>query len=637
MDVEVVDKGAGSAVKQAALAAVVGWTIGQSQEGRGVISPLRFYDPVPVRMAPSPLLDAWIVLARMVRLETPVHLAAAQYLDHWRYPSGAAGFGLANLNRGVPPPLCGSLDNPLSQDAGALGRAVFWGLTYHGQPSQAVSAALYDASFDHDRDGVWCAAAVAWVVSQTTTQADFRSLVASLAEVLPPKSALAGSISTILSWIGQPDGFVHGTNALSSLSGASLTLASALLAASGPDFGACVGAAATTAGDRPTAALVAAVLAAQRLGEVPAEWSAPLGSAYIAGSGLRQIEPPQTLEDFSEMVVGASLHMAPTAISSPAPTPAEPESAGAPDPETEPEASAQPAADAETAAAAPFEVAKLDADVARRLHSAAPVCVARLEGVDLEAVYIDRVAIVPGQALQLDLRFSASGSEEVITDVKLTAPEGWQVASRATEFRAQPGRLTSFPTVVQSPPDWDRTSEVLSVQVNDTRVALPLIARDGWAWVGPMLNADGSGLDQVFTPERGQERGQTFSDRSALSVHWQSFDGDLDRCFGGTPGVVYLAADVDFRRAGRYDLVCAAEGGVKVWVDGKLAVRANDSRGIDWSSPGPFRGELVTSGVSRVLIKLVRGKVPMSRLTFVVSSDDGSIVFPIVRDVLVSP
>lgn len=643
MDGGALEKGTDSLVKRASLAAAVGWTAGLSQEGRGIQAPLRFFDPVPVRMATSPVLDAWVVLARMVRLGTPPHLVAAQYLDHWRYPAGAAGFGLANLGRGVPPPLCGALDNPLSQDASAMGRAAFWGLAYHGQPSLAVSAALYDASFDHDRDGVWCAAAVAWLAAQTSPLCDFRSLVASLAEFLPAESAFSGALSKVLDWLGKPDGFVHGTNAVAGLKGAALTLAASLLASGGPDFGACVGAAVTASGDRATAGLVTGVLAALRFGDVPDDWVSPLGAGYIAGSGLRQIEPPQTLEDFAEMVVGTNLHLAPP-VPEAEPLPEalpSPEHTETPEPEalqpaTE-EAAPEPVPDQEPEPGPSFEVAKLDPDVDQRLKSTSPVCMARLEGVDLEAVYIDHVAIVPGQALKLDLRFRASGPEEVITTVAVSVPSGWQVASRATEFRAQPGRMTSFPTVVQSPADWNRTPEALTVQVNDTRVGLPLLARDGWAWVGPMLNGDGSGLDQVFHPERGQERDQTFSDRSSMPVRWKAFDGDLERCVGGTPGVVYLAADVDFRRPGRYDLVCGAEGGVKVWVDGKLAVSANDSRGVDLASPGAFRGEFVTAGVSRVLIKLVRGKVAMSGLTFVVTSDDGSIVFPVVRDVLTTP
>ncbi|MFX8727628.1 hypothetical protein ABTM60_20415, partial [Acinetobacter baumannii] len=57
----------------------------------------------------------------------------------------------------------------------------------------------------------------------------------------------------------------------------------------------------------------------------------------------------------------------------------------------------------------------------------------------------------------------------------------------------------------------------------------------------------------------------------------------------------------------------------------------------DLANPGPFRGEVLTGGVSRVLIKLVRGKTSLQSLTFVVYAEDGSVVFPVVRDVLSSP
>jgi hypothetical protein len=149
-----------------------------------------------------------------------------------------------------------------------------------------------------------------------------------------------------------------------------------------------------------------------------------------------------------------------------------------------------------------------------------------------------------------------------------------------------------------------------------------------------MLNGDGSGFDQSFLPEKIQEPGQTLSNRSGMPVYWLTFDGDLERCFGSAPGVVYLCAEVDFLRPGRYEIVCGSEGGVKVWADSKQIVNASDSRGVDIANPGPFKGEVLTAGVSRMLVKLVRGKTPLSSFTFVVYAEDGSIVFPIVRDVL---
>ncbi|MES1227290.1 MAG: hypothetical protein ABUL72_01385, partial [Armatimonadota bacterium] len=88
---------------------------------------------------------------------------------------------------------------------------------------------------------------------------------------------------------------------------------------------------------------------------------------------------------------------------------------------------------------------------------------------------------------------------------------------------------------------------------------------------------------------------------------------------------------------GRFDLVCGAQGGVKVWVDGKQVISASDARGVDLDSPGPFRGEFVTTGISRFLIKVVRAKVPVGLLVFVVYAEDGSVVFPVVRDVLSTP
>ncbi|MES1227291.1 MAG: ADP-ribosylglycohydrolase family protein, partial [Armatimonadota bacterium] len=305
-------------IGQAAIGAIAGWTIGSAQVGRGLVSPLRFYDPVPVRMAVSSVLDAWIVQSRMVRLDIPPHLCAAQYLDSWRYPAGAAGFGLANLRRGVPPPLSGALDNPLAERAEALGRATFWGLAHYGDPDAAVSAALYDASFDHSRDGVWCAAAVAWIVSHTAAASNLSSLLASLAGLLPPDSRFMVALPIVRNWIGQPDGFIHGINACKAAGvrgDAVGTLCAALLASGGGDFGSCVGSATTGDCDRSTAGLVAGVLAALRFGSVPPEWVSPLGEAYIGGTGLRGIDPPQAISDFAEMVIGS--HQAIKSSSSP--------------------------------------------------------------------------------------------------------------------------------------------------------------------------------------------------------------------------------------------------------------------------------------------------------------------------------
>jgi ADP-ribosylglycohydrolase len=94
---------------------------------------------------------------------------------------------VANLRRGILPPLSGS-DNVQNNDDGAAMRIAPIGIICAGQPERAAELARIEAEISHDRDGVWAAQAVAASVAVAMVDGNVSEIIDAGVAQLPADS-----------------------------------------------------------------------------------------------------------------------------------------------------------------------------------------------------------------------------------------------------------------------------------------------------------------------------------------------------------------------------------------------------------------------------------------------------------------
>ncbi len=611
--------------------------------GRGTFRKLNFYEPIPARMSPSETLEGWLVSSRHLRAGKSPQTIAQSYLQHWDYPVEETAFGLANIARGLTAPLAGSFDNPLTSGSQALGRAVYWGLALHGKPDEAAEFAYYDASIDHAGDGVWAAVAVARMAAIAQPGLTAASLVRAATNALPKESLCVRAIPAVLQGMGVADGPAQVCNTLAGslqvqdARHAALSLGYALagLIHGAGDFGKSVLATAGCGGASDQSTLVTGALAGLLAGEVPSEWTSPLGNAFVVGIGLKNLDPPSSIADFADLIGQDNATfgwVAPEPKAEPAPEPA----AEAAEPE---EASTEPAAPepqpAPAEPAKPLDLsAALPAPRVRDLLLAEPnESITEVEGIRLSAKYLDPPVAKAGVAMRLVLTFTNIRDTEAVLDTALAAPDGWAVASRLTSFRLRPGESSSFPAVVQPIGPEIPPLAQLRLKMNRYQLLVPVIGSQRWYWVGPFVNHDGAGFDRIFPAEFKQDAGEVFNGRSDLPVRWTEslFSGvtfDLEPYFRTGPGVVYLYALMQIPNPGPGKLVVASSVGAIAWVNGQKALWYHERKPAVPRPAPPYVADVVLTENTKLLVKVLRDRPALEPVTIYILSQDGKLVVP---------
>lgn len=633
------------AVRNAVWGAVVGVTLGAPLRARAAFSKLNFYEPVPARMASSEALDAWIVWARHLRGGKGAAGLGASMLAHWEYPVAESAFGLANLAQGFGSPLSGSLRNPLPSGANAVGRAAFWGLAFHGKPDEASHFAAYDAGLDHAGDGVVAAVAVARMISESWPERSETDLVRAASSVLRSSPALKAVRDKVVEDVsaGKPPAVT--ANALPQVAGtldpldARLAFGAVLLGLlhGRADFGRALLVCAGCGWAADQACLALGAVQALRINGAPDEWRAPLGTLYVAGHGLRQLEPPESIDDFCAIVGAAADEHAwqrPTGLEEATP----PQDAGTeeqvdrmdgegPRPEEIP-AAADPGP-----AVAPSlpPVGEANEALLKRLAAEPNASSIELEGVQVAVQYVDPPVAKPGQTLKLVFEFTNVGEEDKTLGCSLAAPDGWQVATRLSSFRLRAGESSSFPAVLQPGPD--SALGPIELHVNRFSLRLPILSPQRWYVVGPMANHDGQGFERGFPAESKHRLSDIFNGRSELPVRWTEEPSlgvsfDVEPVFKNAPGVIYLWGRFSFPESRQAKLVAAASTGVVVWVDGKRVVSYHDEHEPVPRAKAPYAAGVQLGGDTVILVKVVRNKTPLQPLVLYALGDDGRLLLP---------
>ncbi|MBS1707479.1 MAG: ADP-ribosylglycohydrolase family protein [Armatimonadetes bacterium] len=630
-------------VRSAVKGAAVGWTLGASQRGKKTFTRLTFFDPVPLRMAQSDALDSWHVWAAHLKAGKPPEALADSWAACWHGRSEEGGFGLMNLRRGLRPGLSGAYANPLGEGSEALGRAVFWGLVFHGDPEAAARWAVASASIDHFGDGVAVAALVAWWTAIAKPGTSITDFVAVANALLPVESLATRSLQAALSRGTDPDaaknlhltlpvqlGLVDTAHAALSLAWIMCGLQAGVTTwGSGPMVAAGCGA----ASDQTS--MVCGTLATLLSGGVPEEWSGVIGDEYVAGHSLVGIDSSRSLSALADLVVG--LAPAPVAVAEPAPAVVAP----LPVADTT-SAVEEPSADGSVQEPEPVvpvvdptpvvpQPAVPSSTLLARMNSAKSNHSGRVGDFLVDVAYLSPPAVKPGGSLQLQLTMTNTGPSDQAVDPKVSVPDGWQVAHRMQEFLAQPGRPTTFVMVAQAPADWPARPTTITLHIGDGDFPLPVLAAERWHAIGPFANNEDLGYEKSYGPETEQRSDQTLSSRSGLPLKWKTefVPGtviEVEPYFDGGPGVVYLFATAKLPRAGHHRVFAACDAGVVVWIDGKKCVGYFDrTKPVPRYGP-PYIGECVVADSTKVLVKVVRGREPVGPLYLSFYNEDGEVV-----------
>jgi len=620
-----------------AMGGVIGHTLGAPRVGGKEFRRLSFFEPVPARMASAPALDAWLVWSNHLRNGRPPETLSQSWLSHWNYPQEESAFGLANCARGFGSPLSGSFANPLPSGSQAIGRAAFWGLAFHGQPEKAAEYAYYDASLDHAGSGVAVAVTVAKMIAITTPETSFPDYVRVITRILPSSSPLLKVLPDIISRIETEDGprqirlITQDKLGVADELDANRTLAW-ILAGLGQlrqGFGPAILATAGCGGASDHATLAVGVIAALKAGVVDQEWAAPLGTDYVAGHGLRNLDAPATLSAFAS-IIEEDFQRPVTA----APTkPREVSIEMGDDISSGIGELIESDAEAETSSEAEAPVPAVPDRSIALLASEGNVSSTEISDILISIVAIDPLVVIPGKSVRFQLDFRNLGDADRTISAQLIGGEGWKIATHLSGFRLKPGETASFPVVAQSPEAHSGAADQLRLRFDKFELLLPLAGSQKWYAAGPFVNHDGNGFEKAYGAELKQSKKDVFNGRSDLAIKWKAdqYPGnvfEIEPLFRLGPGVVYLYAIAKFARPGTYRVVAATEVGLKMWVDGTRIVSYHDVHQPVPRVQPPYVGEFSTVGEARILIKLLRGLPPIGPLVLYFLNEDGKLVQP---------
>jgi ADP-ribosylglycohydrolase len=298
------------------LGKAVGGTLGMPFEGADGPFDLHFYDPVPTEMLPNDDLDLQVVWAcvldQMDEIEVNRHVLARAWLDHVNFPWDEYGVALRNLKNGLRPPLSGSHDNWFKDGMGAPIRSEIWACLAPGQPDLAAAYAYEDACVDHADDGIWGEMFFAALESAAFVEQDSKVLLRDALNTLSDESRVKMAVADTQKWWDE----LHDWRAVRELilqyhghenfTDAPMNIAYTVLGwlAGEGDFSRAICIAANCGKDTDcTAATVGALMGIIDPDCIPEKWLAPIGRDLVLSPAITGINPPDTLDGFTDLVL----------------------------------------------------------------------------------------------------------------------------------------------------------------------------------------------------------------------------------------------------------------------------------------------------------------------------------------------
>lgn len=608
----------------------VGALLGSQRQGATGYVAVAGYNPVPPMMRPLAELDLQVLWLETVRdhgaPQTAFHLAEV-YRD--RYARDAEPFALWNLRQGLLPPATGSSENPWGEQFTAAARSQLWACLAPGWPAEAARLAGLAASVDHYGEAAYAAMFIAAVQSGAFVGLTIPKLIGIGLRMIPFDSVTANCVRAAVNAVQTGASGEEARSRLLSAAGANdpdfapcnvATLVYALLTGNG-DFSKTVCTAASMGGAAQQVTGAAGSVAAILGWTIGEDWLHPVADGFASNVD----GAPKKLTKWAKSVNAAAMKLkskdAPVKYLTELPAPVPP---------------IAPIEGEELVAVAPApDPGDVLGDNSRSCslwsspqYSQVTVCGSIRVTFDFQ----EPPYVRPGHSNRLRIVVENLGDDEVAVEPKLSAPDGWAIAFRASPAHMRPGTQYEFAAVVQCPSNsmpQEVNRLVLSCGVH--QIETVLLKRRGWLSVGAFRNDEGTGFDKPYRPEDVWKRDEVFMLRSNVPGKWKEayFDGSwmpIEDDFGGMPGVMYYRTILRSGLARKVKMVAATDDGIIVFVNRKRSFWYHDHTAAVPLLRKPYLAELeLAEGDNELMLKVARCLQPIRGLWFFVLGEDGQI------------
>ncbi|GCE14890.1 ADP-ribosylglycohydrolase family protein [Tengunoibacter tsumagoiensis] len=291
----------------------IGGTLGMPYEGDMRLLDIQDYDPTISLPAPNDDLDLQLVNLHALEQYGPrlqaVHLSR-EWLEHVFFPFDEYGYALANLRRGLVPPVAGWFNNPFIDCMGSPIRSELWAMIAPGQPEIAAYYAWQDAQVDHaGGEGMYGEVFFAVIESQAFIESDRDQLIACGLQHIPEQSRVAQAVRHTLACHAQGLTWQESRESIlahfghTNFTDAPLNVAFTIVGwLYGADFGEAIRIAINCGYDTDcTGATLGSILGIILGAEaIPTRWSDPVGNQVVVSDPIRYLDAPKTLEELTE-------------------------------------------------------------------------------------------------------------------------------------------------------------------------------------------------------------------------------------------------------------------------------------------------------------------------------------------------
>ncbi len=298
------------------LGKAVGGTLGQPYEGCDGPNDLTYYDPLPTDMVPNDDLDLQVLWSCVMdAMEQPMvdrHVLGQAWLDHVDFPWDEYGIAIRNLKMGIPAPYSGSYDNWFTEGLGAAIRSELWACLAPGNPQLAARFAYEDACVDHAADGIYAEQFWSAVESMAFAESDLDKLLDTGLSVIPQDCRFANMVRDVRQQcVSNPDPRTLRKHILERWGSESFTncvmnggfTVMALMLGKG-DFSKSICLAVNCGRDADcSTATVGALLGLIDPDCMDPKWLAPIGRKLVLNKGIRNIQAPATIDEFTDLVI----------------------------------------------------------------------------------------------------------------------------------------------------------------------------------------------------------------------------------------------------------------------------------------------------------------------------------------------
>ncbi|MFD2333438.1 ADP-ribosylglycohydrolase family protein [Cohnella sp. GCM10020058] len=182
----------------------IGGTLGAPLEGEMRLLDLTYYLSLPDGPLENDDLDLQLVWLHALEQYGPRLTSqelAQEWLEHVFFPFDEYGYALANMRKGIMPPLSGSYGNPFADCMGSPIRSEIWAMTAPGAPGVAAHYAHEDATVDHaGGEGVYGEMFFAALQSAAFVESNREKLLEIGLSYIPSECRTALAVRALIGW-----------------------------------------------------------------------------------------------------------------------------------------------------------------------------------------------------------------------------------------------------------------------------------------------------------------------------------------------------------------------------------------------------------------------------------------------------